>query len=128
MSDDPDKDILDELGTRLEGARNDHIDPSKVKNNHGLQNGNALGLAFRVGVELISAVAVGTAIGWGLDYWLDTRPWFMLVFIIVGGAAGIINVYRMASGFGYAAGYQKENSSTSSNSGTRVDEGKEDIG
>ena len=88
MSDDPDKDILDELGTRLEGARNDHIDPSKVKNNHGLQNGNALGLAFRVGVELISAVAVGTAIGWGLDYWLDTRPWFMLVFIIVGGCDG----------------------------------------
>ena len=77
-----------------------------------------------MGVELISAVAVGTAIGWGLDHWLETRPWFMLVFIVIGGAAGIINVYRMASGFGYATGYQKENLNTSSNIGTRKDEGK----
>jgi F0F1-type ATP synthase assembly protein I len=32
----------------------------------------------------------------------------MLVFIFLGGAAGILNVYRMARGFGYAVGYQKE--------------------
>jgi hypothetical protein len=48
----------------------------------------------------------------------------MLVFIFIGGAAGIINVYRMASGFGYAAGYQKDDSNTSSNIRTSKDEGK----
>ena len=124
MSDDPNKGILEDLGARLESAKITPIDPTRTQKNDRLENGNALGLAFRVGVELISAVAVGTAIGWGLDNWLETRPWFMLIFIVIGGAAGIINVYRMASGFGYAAGYQKDNSNTSSNIGTRKDEGK----
>ncbi|NQV43830.1 MAG: AtpZ/AtpI family protein [Rhodospirillales bacterium] len=67
--------------------------------------GNALGLAFRVSVELVSALAVGLGIGWLLDEWLDTRPWLMLVFLLIGGAAGILNVYRMAKGMGYADGY-----------------------
>jgi len=124
MSDDPKKGTLDDLESRLESAKSAPIDPTRILNDEKFENGNALGLAFRVGVELISAVAVGTAIGWGLDQWFETRPWFMLVFTVVGGAAGIINVYRMASGFGYAAGYQKNNSSTCSNIGTRKDEGK----
>jgi ATP synthase protein I len=124
MSNDPKKVTLDDLGARLESSKSALIDQTRTKKNDRLENGNALGLAFRVGVELISAVAVGTAIGWGLDHWLETRPWFMLVFIVIGGAAGIINVYRMASGFGYAAGYQKENLNTSSNVGTLNDEGK----
>jgi len=69
---------------------------------------NALGLALRVGVELVSALAVGLAIGWLLDAWLETRPWLMLAFILLGGAAGILNVYRMARGFGYAVGYKQD--------------------
>ncbi len=67
---------------------------------------SSLGLALRVGVELVSALAVGFGIGWLLDQWLETRPWLMLVFILLGGAAGILNVYRMARGFGYTAGYK----------------------
>ncbi len=70
--------------------------------------GTALGLALRVGVELVSALAVGVAIGWALDAWLGTRPWLMLAFILLGGAAGILNVYRMARGFGYAVGYKQD--------------------
>jgi ATP synthase protein I len=124
MSDDLKKGTLDDLGARLERAKSAPIDPTRNQKDDELQNGNALGLAFRVGVELISAVAVGTAIGWGLDHWLETRPWCMLMFIVIGGVAGIINVYRMASGFGYATGYQKNNSNTGSNIGTRGNEGK----
>lgn len=52
-------------------------------------------------------MAVGLGIGWLLDVWLDTRPWMMIIFIVLGGAAGVLNVYRMASGYGYAAGYEK---------------------
>lgn len=58
----------------------------------------ALGLALRVSVELVSAIAVGCAIGWALDEWLDTRPFIMVAFLFIGGAAGILNVYRMATG------------------------------
>jgi ATP synthase protein I len=124
MSSDQKKDTLDDLGARLESAKAAPIDPTRIQKNDKLGNGNALGLAFRVGVELISAVAVGTVIGWCVDYWLETQPWFMLAFIFLGGAAGIVNVYRIASGFAYAAGYQKDNTNTGSNIGTRKDEGK----
>jgi len=110
---------LNDLGARLNKARKEPNDPTRHEKDINNEKGGALSLAFRVGVELISAVAIGTAIGWGLDNWLGTRPWLMLVFIILGGAAGVINVYRLASGFGYAPGYRKDND----DAGTHSDSG-----
>ena len=54
-------------------------------------------MGFRVGVELASALVVGLVIGLGLDRWLHTKPIFLLVFLAVGGAAGILNVWRVLS-------------------------------
>lgn len=54
-----------------------------------------MGIGVRVGVELVAALAVGGLIGWGLDHWLNTRPWFMGLFVLLGGAAGIANVWRL---------------------------------
>lgn len=115
MSDQPPEQDLEKLDSRLRDARARSHGPASKKNDQNQPPQNALGLAFRVGVELVSAVAIGLAIGWLLDRWLDTKPWLMLVFIFMGGAAGILNVYRMARGFGYAVGYQQ-------NEGTRDDE------
>ena len=96
---------LDDIDERLRQAREGRDKPSKLSMRIKAPPGNALGLAFRVSVELVSALAVGLGIGWLLDQWLETRPWFMLVFLILGGSAGILNVYRMAKGMGYADGY-----------------------
>ncbi len=109
MIDDPDRQALDDLGSRLKKVRATVQDPLTAPASKDNEKGNALGLAFRVSVELVSGVAIGVGIGWLLDGWLGTRPWFMLAFIILGGAAGMLNVYRLASGFGYAAGYEKKN-------------------
>ncbi len=65
-----------------------------------------LALAFRTGIELVSALAVGVGIGFLLDKWLDTTPWFLVVFFFLGAAAGILNVYRAASGIRLAPGYK----------------------
>jgi ATP synthase protein I len=59
--------------------------------------GNALGMGMRVGVELVSALAVAVAIGWGLDEWLGTRPFLLMLFFVLGGAAGVANVWRLVS-------------------------------
>jgi len=99
------KQDLNEIDRRLRKMRDDGSEQSKLAQRIKAPPSNVLGLAFRVSVELISALAVGAVIGWSLDQWLDTRPWLMLVFVVLGGAAGILNVYRLASGFGYAAGY-----------------------
>ncbi|WP_268893640.1 AtpZ/AtpI family protein [Roseomonas harenae] len=52
-------------------------------------------MGFRAGVEVVSALVVGAAIGFGLDRWLGTFPWLFLVFFVVGGAAGVLNIYRL---------------------------------
>ena len=58
---------------------------------------SSLGLVMRVGVELVSAVVVGAAIGWGLDRWLGMRPLFLILFVLLGGVAGIFNVWRLVA-------------------------------
>ena len=56
----------------------------------------AYGFAFRIGVELVVALAVGGGIGWVLDHWLGTMPLFLLVFFVLGAVAGLLNVFRAA--------------------------------
>ncbi len=55
---------------------------------------SALSIGLRVAVELVSAMLVACAIGWGIDRLTGTRPWFLIAFVPVGGAAGILNVWR----------------------------------
>ena len=58
---------------------------------------SAAAVFFRVGVELVSALVVGLAIGWGLDRLLKTKPLFLILFVLLGGVAGIINVWRLVA-------------------------------
>jgi ATP synthase protein I len=73
----------------------------------GVSRGSGIGFAFRIGTELVAGVVMGVAIGLALDYWLDSRPWFMIVFFFLGAGAGITNVIRTATGIGHAVGYEK---------------------
>lgn len=67
---------------------------------------NAFAVASRIGTELVVALAVGIGIGLLIDHWLGSQPWFLIVFALLGGAAGILNVFRLMTGQGYAAGYR----------------------
>jgi ATP synthase protein I len=51
---------------------------------------------FRLSSELVAGVVVGAAIGWSLDYWLGISPWGMIVFLMLGFAAGVLNLMRAA--------------------------------
>ena len=55
---------------------------------------SAHGRAVRLGSEFIAAILVGTGIGYVLDLALGTGPWLMLVMLLVGFGAGILNVVR----------------------------------
>ena len=48
---------------------------------HGLQSLASVGV---IGMHMVSGPIVGVAIGWGLDKWLGTSPWFKLVFLLIG--------------------------------------------
>ena len=60
------------------------------------KRGLFMGSAFRLGTELVAAVVVGTIIGFILDNWFDTKPWFIIIFFFIGVIAGILNVIRVA--------------------------------
>tara|TARA_Y100000992_G_scaffold243789_1_gene174841 strand:- start:527 stop:802 length:276 start_codon:yes stop_codon:yes gene_type:complete len=83
----------DPFKTRLEIAKKK---VSKRNNNTKNQNPSAIGSAFKLSTELVSAVAVGTIIGFILDKTFGTKPWLILIFFFVGVIAGIINVIKSA--------------------------------
>jgi ATP synthase protein I len=53
-----------------------------------------IGRGFRLASEFVAAVVVGGAIGFGIDYFLPTRPWGMIILLLLGFAAGVLNVIR----------------------------------
>ena len=59
--------------------------------------GSAMSLGLRAGSEFVSAVIIGLGIGWVLDRALHTNPAFLIVFFLIGVAAGIWNVIRLTS-------------------------------
>ncbi len=80
----------DDLKVRLEIAKNKIIPEKKQPSQSNL------GQAFKMSTELVSAVLVGTIIGFILDTWFDTKPWLIIIFFFVGVVAGITNVIRSA--------------------------------
>lgn len=73
---------------------------------------NVLGLAFRIGTELVAALIVGIGGGWLIDRWLGTQPWGLIVMFFLGAGGGVANVYRTVGGLGYGVGYRPAGSST----------------
>ena len=83
----------DPFKTRLEIAK------KKVSNRKLIEkklNPSPIGAAFKLSTELVSAVAVGTIIGFILDKTFGTKPWLILIFFFVGVIAGITNVVKSA--------------------------------
>jgi ATP synthase protein I len=63
-----------------------------------------MGLGMRISVEMVVTVAVGAGIGYMLDAWLGTAPLLMIVFLFLGAAAGVSNVYRVVQGLDEGVG------------------------
>ena len=85
--------IPEDFKTRLKIAKSKikkQVEEDKEK------KGLFMGSAFKLGTELVAAVAVGTIIGFILDGWFDTKPWLIIIFFFLGAAAGMLNVIRAA--------------------------------
>jgi ATP synthase protein I len=92
MSEDgPDSGRLADIEARLKKAREKRGEVRQVESPN-----SKLGVAFRLVTELLAAVIVGGAIGWGLDRLFGTGPLLLIVMFMVGVAAGFFNVVRSA--------------------------------
>jgi ATP synthase protein I len=84
---------------RLKAARGrqglDAPPPSSAGNSGDIGGMSPWGIGLRVGIELVAALVVAVAIGYGLDRLFGTKPILTAVFVLLGGAAGVLNVWRL---------------------------------
>ncbi|HTT96530.1 MAG TPA: AtpZ/AtpI family protein [Rhizomicrobium sp.] len=92
----PEPKDLRELGDRLDALQKQHADRTKAP------PPTSMGIAFRFSTEMVAALVVGGGMGWAIDWITDrwspihTKPWGLIVFFVLGAAAGILNVIRAA--------------------------------
>ena len=79
------------LGKRLDEAEAAKAQSEPVAATGGMQG---MGLALRVAAEFASGVLVGAGLGWLIDRVFGTSPWGMIVLLLLGFAAGVLNVLR----------------------------------
>ena len=72
-------------------------EPTPTAKTDARATGSAMSLGLRAGSEFVSAVIIGLGIGWVLDRALHTNPAFLIVFFLIGVAAGIWSVIRLTS-------------------------------
>jgi ATP synthase protein I len=84
---------LARLGDRIATA-NRH--PENVDSTRATADASAYARGFRMSTELVAGVIVGAGLGWLIDRWLGISPWGLIVFLLLGFAAGVLNVMRAA--------------------------------
>jgi ATP synthase protein I len=85
-----------ELGQKLDALKSQKAKVERSAAGGGSTDRSAYGTAFKFAAELVVGVVVGGGLGWILDKQFGTAPWLMIVLVILGFAAGLLNVVRAA--------------------------------
>ena len=92
MAEEPFSERLKRLEDRIAAARAGRAEPQRRGHGEFTQGS----LAWRMVIELVVGMLLGLAIGYGLDALLGTRPVFLVVFALLGFAAGVRTMLRTA--------------------------------
>ena len=88
---------LGSLDQRLSGIRgNRNLETDQSGNEQAQAKASAMAVGLRLSSELVAGVLAGAALGWGFDRLLSTSPWGLIVFLLLGFVAGVMNVMRTA--------------------------------
>jgi ATP synthase protein I len=87
---------LDHRLSEIRGSRKIETDQSVSEQDTAQAKASAMAVGLRLSSELVAGVLVGAALGWGCDRLLSTSPWGLIVFLLLGFTAGVINVMRSA--------------------------------
>jgi ATP synthase protein I len=82
--------------SEIRDSRDIRTDQSEAGSGDGRARASAMALGFRLSSELIAGVGLGALMGWGFDRLLSTSPFGLIVFVLVGFSAGVLNVIRSA--------------------------------
>ena len=86
---------LDELSNRLDAEKREHQKAEAPSKSMGAAQDYSKG--YRLVSEFVAGILVGAAVGYGLDRLFNTLPLFMIIFLMVGFGAGILNMARAAN-------------------------------
>ena len=84
------------------------FEKKNLKKKNKIKKNNDLGLFLKAGVELISPIIVGVFIGLFLDNYFNTKPLFLIIFLILGFGGGISNIYKTVKRLGFEVGFKKK--------------------
>ncbi|HEX7563694.1 MAG TPA: AtpZ/AtpI family protein [Bradyrhizobium sp.] len=87
---------LDHRLSEIRDSRKIRTDQPGAEGGDGVARASAMALGFRLSSELIAGVVVGALLGWAFDRLLSTSPWGLIVFVLLGFTAGVVNVVRSA--------------------------------
>jgi len=87
---------LQRLNEELGHARGVAGQPSDGSGADRAATASGYARGFRLSSELVAGVVVGAGIGWLIDRWLGISPWGLIVFLLLGFVAGVLNVMRSA--------------------------------
>jgi ATP synthase protein I len=82
--------------SEIRGSRKTRTDQPGDGSGDGAARASAMAIGFRLSSELIAGVVVGALLGWGFDRLLSTSPFGLIVFVLLGFIAGVVNVIRSA--------------------------------
>lgn len=100
---------LEELGEKLRIIEDKKETPALGKKNlDDNESKSAMGIAFRMGIEMVSAVVVGCGLGLIIDHYFGTSPWGMIFFFFLGCGAGVSNVYKSTQKMNKTVGFSTE--------------------
>jgi ATP synthase protein I len=90
---------LGSLDQRLSKIRDGHktgTDQSGNEQDTAQAKASAMAVGLRLSSELVAGVLVGAALGWGFDRLFSTSPLGLIVLLLLGFVAGVVNVMRAA--------------------------------
>ena len=102
MENDFSKNKQDSLKEKIESALQKQ---NKNHNKKKLIDKSFSSALSRVATELLAGLIIGGGLGLIFDRWLDTKPLFLILFFLLGGIAGIYNLWRQLNGQGLKVGY-----------------------
>jgi ATP synthase protein I len=108
--DDPNEKELSErrrqLGERLDAIKaGEAAQEAKVRREDDTPS--SIGKAMRLSSEFVAGIVAGGLIGWVLDTFVGTKPWGLIIFLMLGFAAGIRNLLRASNMLGKTPGKQE---------------------
>jgi ATP synthase protein I len=86
--------LTSDLAERIARARAEREAENRPRAAGGDNQASAMARGFRLASEFVAAIVVGAGLGLGADYLFGTAPWGLVILLLLGFAAGVLNVIR----------------------------------